>query len=140
MLSVAHTRLDASSKLMNNNENISKESFNEEFCSYLEYHLTKTFAHADDKFIQKLWCDGILMPIIESQTSKKSVNDTRKIVTKAWIGSDGQREYEMRVKLGKYSLRRYARGTSLEDCVPSENTMDWITIDLGKRIIEIQLK
>jgi hypothetical protein len=121
-------------------ENISQESFNEDFCLYLEYHLGNTFAQSEDRAIRGLWCDGVMMPLISSQLSKKSVNDTRRIVTKAWIGYDGQGEYELTIKFGKYSLRRYAKGTSLKDCVPGDETMGWINIDVEKRRIEIQLK
>jgi hypothetical protein len=67
---------------MNETEFIGKESFNEDFCSYLEYHLTKTFARSTDKSISKLWCDGIQMPLVKNQISKKSVNDNRKMITK----------------------------------------------------------
>ena len=61
---------------------IIKESFNEDFCIRLEYHLTKAFEYSGDKTLKGFWCDGILMPLIESQLTKKSVNETRKIVTK----------------------------------------------------------
>ena len=98
---------------MNESENLSKESFDKEFCAYLEYHLTRTFANAEDEFIQKIWCDGILMPFFDSQTLKKNVNDAKKIITKAWIGPNGQEEYQLIIKLGRYSLRRYAKGSSL---------------------------
>jgi hypothetical protein len=130
----------AASKKMNNDVNISQESFNKDFCLFLEYHLGETFGQSEDKTIKGLWCDGVQMPLITSQISKKSVNDTRRIVTKAWIGYDGQREYEMTIKFGKFSLRRYAKGTCLKDCVPSADTMDWINLDIDKRTIEIQLK
>ncbi|MBD2767585.1 hypothetical protein IC235_06735 [Hymenobacter sp. BT664] len=124
---------------MNEYKDASKESFNDDFCSYLEHHLTRAFANAEDELVQKVWCDGVLMPFFENQTSKKSVNDTKRIVTKAWIGQDGQGEYELVIKFEKYSLRKYARGSSLQDCVPSERTLDWINIDLARRTIEIQL-
>ena len=116
---------------------IIKESFNEDFCTQLEYHLTKTFEKSE---IKGFWCDGVLMPSIESQLTKKSVNDTRQITTKAWLGYDGQGEYEMTIHFGQYSLRRYANGTSLTDCLPSEDSSDWVTLDIEKKTIELQLK
>jgi len=121
-------------------EDIFKESFNEDFCSFLEYHLTATFQNSNDRNISSLWCDGILPSLIIKQISKKSVNDARKIITKAFIGKDGQTEFEMTIFFGKYSLRRYSKGTSLEDCVPENDSMDWVNIDLEKRTIELQLK
>ena len=116
-----------------------RESFNEDFCLFLEYHLSGTFANSEQNNIKWLWCDGVMMPF-ENQLSKKYVNDNRKIITKAWIGHDGNNQYEMTIKFGRYSLRRYARGTSLESCVPSEEAMDWINIDVINKTIELMLK
>jgi len=120
------------------NEDITKESFNEEFCLFLEYHLSNTFRHAEAKELKGLWCDGILMPP-KNQFTKKYINDNRQLTTKAWIGYDGNSAYEMTIKFGKYSLRRYAIGTNLEDCVPSEKTMDWIDVDIDNKRIELKL-
>ena len=117
-----------------------KESFNEDFCAELEYHLTRTFNQSDDKNLRGFWCDGILMPTNDLQLTKKNINDKRKIVTKACLGYDGQDEYEMTINFGQYSLRRYAKGTDLSDCLPNEDTMDWISLDMKSKTIELQLK
>jgi hypothetical protein len=117
-----------------------KESFDRDFCEHLEYHLGRTFTNSDDKEIHELWCDGILDPFIESQLTKKNVNDTRTIVTTAFIGHDGQGKYEMTIRLGQQSLRQYAKGSSMIDCLPSEESMDWITLDLDNQKIEVRLK
>jgi hypothetical protein len=119
---------------------IIKESFNEDFCVQLEYHLTRTFENSEDKNLKGFWCDGVLMPFAESQLTKKGVNDTRKIVTKAWLGYDGQGEFEMTINFGQLSLRRYAKGSDLSDCLPSENSMGWVTLDIERKTIELQLK
>lgn len=117
-----------------------EESFNREFCEYLEWHLGRTFEKSGDNKLRGLWCDGILPPFIERQLTKKSVNDTRTIVTTAFIGYDGQGKYEMTIKFGRYSLRRYARGSSMIDCLPGDDSTDWITLDMENAKIEIRLK
>jgi hypothetical protein len=119
---------------------IIKESFNEDFCAQLEYHLTRTFGNSENKNLKGFWCDGVLMPFIESQLTKKSVNDTRKIVTKAWLGYDGQGEFEMIIRFGQRSLSSYAKGYNLTDCLPGEESLDWITLDIEEKKIELQLK
>jgi hypothetical protein len=117
------------------------ESFNEDFCCHLEYHLCRTFENSDNKELKSFWCDGVSQhPYIDSQITKKSVNDTRKIETKAWIGTDGQDEYETTIRFGKYSLRRYAKGKSLIDCIPSDETTDWLDINTINKTIEIRLR
>jgi hypothetical protein len=60
-------------------------------------------------------------------------------VTKAWIGTNGQDEYEMTIRFGKYALRRYSKGTEMIDCIPSSESMDWIDIEPEKKKIGIRL-
>jgi len=116
-------------------------SFNENFCNHLEYHLGLTFENSDRQDLNGFWCDGISWnPTSDNQLTKKSVNDIRQIVTKAWIGKDGQDEYEMKIRFGKYSLRRYSKGTEMIDCIPSSDSMDWIDIEPENKKIEIRLK
>ncbi len=126
--------------MTDNKKDTIKESFNEDFCAELEYHLTRTFNQSDDKSLRGFWCDGILMPTNDLQLTKKSINDKRKIVTKAFLGYDGQDEYEMTINFGQYSLRRYAKGTDLSDSLPNEDTMDWVSLDMKSKTIELKLK
>lgn len=123
-------------KFVKKHEAKSKESFNEEFCLTLEYHLCSTFRNSDQKEIRRLWCDGIVC----DQFSKKYVNNNREIETIAWIGEEGQNEYDMKIKFGKYSLRRYAKGTEMTDCIPESDLMDWVEININKKWIVVQLK
>jgi hypothetical protein len=101
--------------------------------------LSSIFVESDDKLIRSLWCDGVLMPYFEWQFTKKRVNNTRRIETKAWIGRirGEQWLFDLTIHFGKYSLRRYARGTSLEDCLPD---IDDIVVDFGKKYIEIFMR
>ena len=126
---------------MNEKEKQTVESFNEDFCLHLEFHLCRTFANSDQKELRRFWCDGVLWhPSSDARLTKKSVNDTRKIETSAWIGKTGQDNYDMTITFGRYSLRRYAKGASLIDCIPSEESMDWIDIDTKNKTIEIRLR
>jgi len=119
---------------------IHNPSFNEVFCNHLEYHLGKTFQNIDDQDLHEFFCDGICWKSVpESQLTLKIVNDTRKIVTTAFIGVDGQDLYEMVIHLGRYSLKRYAKGSSLVTCIPPANITDWIDINANKRIINLKL-
>lgn len=115
------------------------ESFDEHFCFILEYYLTSVLEEPNDKQIRSLWCDGILMPYIEIQLTKKSVNDTRKIETKAWIGQGPSKQclFDLILRFGKYSLRRYAKGNNLKDCLPgSEN----ISVDFENKRMELFMR
>lgn len=116
-------------------------SFNSEFCHFLENHLTLFFSKAKEKQIRSLWCDDILMPGNEIQVTKKSVNDTRRIITKAWIGigtrSDVQ--FDLIIHFGKYSLRRYAKENKLDDCIPPLESSQHINIDIENTLIELHL-
>jgi hypothetical protein len=129
-----------SEQMSESKKEIIKESFNEDFCLPLAHHLTRTFGNSEDKKLKGFWCDGVMIPFIESQLTKKSVNDTKKIVTKAWLGYNGQGEFEMTIKFGETSRECYAKGSDLTDSLPSEESMDWITLNIERKTIELRLK
>ncbi len=116
-------------------------SFNEEFCDYLEYHLGDTFLNSGREDVKGFWCDGVSwFPHDEAQLTKKKINDTKKLITQAWIGKTGQDIYQMTIHFGKYSLRRCAKGKPIIDCIPASDNMEWVEIDISKKTIEIRLK
>ena len=114
---------------------MTEESFNQEFCEFLEFHLSNTFRNSNKKEIKNLWCDGIIW----NHNSKKMVVEKREIETIIYIGKDGQGEYQLKIKLGKDSLRRYAKGASLKESVPSSDKLDWIEIDITNKRIKLLL-
>lgn len=121
-------------------ENI-KTPFNKEFCTRLEYRICHELEKSTDPELKGFWCDGVLWkPLVENQLSQKHVNDKRKIVTKAWIGKTGQTEYKATIHFGKYSLRRYAKGNDLTECIPSDESTEWIEIDTEYKTLDIKLK
>lgn len=130
---------------MSGKNDLENGSFNAEFLESLERHLDNSLSHFSDKRINSLSCDGILPPWMENQLSRKSVNDTRKItgITVFFLGLEersGNTVYELTIKFGKYSLRRYAKGTSLIDCIPRTDLTDSISIDAANKKIVLTLK
>jgi hypothetical protein len=125
---------------MNNQDQAYTQSFSREFCQYLEWHLGAAFETAEDKNIHGLWCDGVMLPFFDKELIPKAVNDSRKIITTAYIGYGGEHVFEMTIRLGKYALRRYAKAVSMVDCIPAAESMDWITLDVENRKIEVRLK
>src|SRR5688500_1598681 len=95
-----------------------KELLNQDFMSVLEYHLSKTFKNSDDKSINSLWCDGIDHTGI--------VKENNVLETRAWIGKDGQTEYNMVINFSDEFLNKK---TSL----PSINSLDWIKIEINNK-------
>ncbi len=122
------------------NYNIDFEpSFNQEFCTNLEYSLNFDNIQRDD--IKGYWCDGIdHLPANIKSLAKSSIEKDRIIITKAWIGKDGQDIYEMRIKCGNKFVEAYTTNHSLLDSIPNDNEENWIDIDPVKKQIEIRLK
>lgn len=121
-------------------------SFNEDFCIHLEYHLCRTFANeAVDKF-NVFWCDGVSWAPYYSANanmdylSVENILKRKKIITSANIGVDGQDYYEISLLLGEKALSNYEFGLSLIDCLPNEESMDWISLDISNKKIELKLK
>lgn len=115
------------------------ESFNVAFCESLEFHLTHLLSIMEHSLVKGFWCDGVLMPPDKLNISKKRINDTRKIETKAWIGRGGEIQFKLITHLGKKSLRKYAKGKQLNDCIPTEQEKS-LKIDLDNKLIELYLK
>ena len=106
------------------------------FCEYLEYEICKAFELSENELIKGFWCDGVLL----NQTySQKVINDNRQIVLKAFIGKEGQTEYELTLKFGNKALSRFARNLDIKECVPNSDKLNWFTIDTKRNKIEIQL-
>ena len=110
-----------------------------EFCAYLEYEITKAFRHSANHQIKDFWCDGVIKDQADNAYSQKTVNDTRKIVLKAFIGKDGQTEFELVLKLGNKALSRYARNLDIRECLPGPDNPEFMMVDVGRKRIEIRL-
>ena len=115
-----------------------------DFLIHLEFEISIALENASEKYKKPYWCDGILMPDSEDEYSQKKVNDTRKITLRAVIPKEQyeDKEYwwDLIIKFGKYSLRRYAKVKRIEDCIPNTDNADWIELDIENKIIEVQLK
>ena len=125
---------------MKTSENNIKTTFNEKFCTRLEYRICHELAKSTDRVLKWFWCDGVSWFPSENQLNKKYVNDKRKIITKAWIGKDGQDVYLATIHFGKKALSNYAKDRELTECIPDlESETEWIDIDIENKTIEIKL-
>ncbi|WCO03537.1 hypothetical protein [Psychroserpens ponticola] len=121
------------------------KSFNSKFCVHLEYAISREFQYSADKELKHFWCDGVSSePLIGFENNKeyldyKNISKTKFIETIAWTGQTGQTIYNLTINLGKQSLKEYKDGLSLIDCIPEENTRDWIDIDVENKTMEIKL-
>lgn len=115
------------------------ESFDIDFCDALDRYLATVLPYDDHKLVCYATTDGVEMPFIQKQLTKKSVNDTRKIETTVWllIGKDNV-QFALVLYFGKYSLRRYAKGQRLNDCLPPPDS-NAAYIDFENKLVELHL-
>ena len=111
----------------------------QDFCEFLEYEITKALSNSVEERLKAFWCDGVLLPDIENEYSKKSVNDKREVLMTAFTGQTGQDKYELTLRFGRKALSRYARDLSLEECVPNSETNNWLYVVPTNKKILIQL-
>jgi hypothetical protein len=111
----------------------------QDFCEFLEYEICKAIELSDNEQINGFWCDGVLLNQSDSSYSQKAVNDDRHVILKAFIGKDGQTEYELILKFGKKALSRFGRNLDIKECVPNPDKQNWFDIDTKRNKIEIQL-
>ena len=110
-------------------------AFTQDFCLELEYHLTRAFINCNGKFNQ-LWCDGVDVPDVKEQSSKHP----NKVFTMAWFGDGGQDRYKMTIKLGKKALKYCGEGLGLSDCLPPDDRLDWVYLDVENKEIVVSLR
>lgn len=119
----------------------SEHPFDKEFCSNLEYRLSASFKYSEDSRLKYFWCDGVdHEPYPIEQLGIRTITQTKKIVTRAWIGKDGQDIYEITIHFNESALVNYANGALLVNNLPKEEDTDWWNIDIEKRTIEVYLK
>jgi hypothetical protein len=113
--------------------------FDQDFCAFLEYEICKAFQHSDNEEVKGFWCDGVLPLATSNSYSHKSISDSRQIPLKAFIGKDGQAEYELVLKLGNKAVGRHAGNLDIKECIPSPSRPNWFSIDTKRGKMEIQL-
>ena len=79
---------------------------NQQFLEHLEYEISIAFSNSLNQETKGFWCDGILFPSNENEYSKKTINDKRQLILRAFIGKEGQDIYEMTLHFGKKSLSK----------------------------------
>lgn len=113
--------------------------FNQDFCTHLEYSLDFEKLKRED--LKGFWCDGVdHLPTDIKSLAKSRIEKDRVIKTKAWIGKDGQDEYEMLLNLGDEFMKAYKADSNLIDSIPGREEKDWFDIDIEQRTIEVKLK
>lgn len=123
----------------NQSDNEQVKIIDRDFCEFLEYEICKAFVHSDNDEIKGFWCDGVLTDQPDSYYSQNFVNDNREVKLKAFIGKDGQTEYELTLKFGNKALSRYARNLDIKECIPNPDKQNWFDIDTKRNKIEIRL-
>ena len=116
-----------------------QKSFTVDFCNRLEYHLSQAFGNSQNQETKRFWCDGIEVPDAGNQSMENFI-EAKEIVTGAWVGLTGQDKYKMVIRLGSESLGKCLKGLSLNNCLPSNELLDWVALDVQNRVIILQLK
>jgi len=109
-----------------------------EFCSQLAFHLSRAFKNNCTNKFDCLWCDGILPPDKWRQ-ELDTFHKTKEILTMGFVGTDGQDKHWIMLKLGSRSFKKCMKGLNLEQCLPGDETLDWIEINPINKIISLQL-
>ena len=114
------------------------KSFNQDFCHALEFHLTRAFANNSSNKFERIWCDGIMEPEAWRQ-DLDNFYKIKEIVTYGWLGLTGQDKYWVIIKLGDLSFERCLQGFSMDECLPDDQTLDWVNLDEQNWKIVLQL-
>ncbi len=110
----------------------------QDFCTFLEYKISKTLELRNDEQLRGFWCDGVLLPDNLKEYSEKSVNDKRQIIMTAYMGKSGQEKYELTLRFGKKALSKYVRDLDIKECIPDIKDEGWFNIDVFNKQVTIQ--
>ena len=122
------------------------DSFNEEFCLYLEKYLGLIFENSDDEIIRTFWCDGVSRaPFHNTRSnewylSNKRVRRDRSIETVVYTGKTGQEIFNLVIELGPVAIRLYENGQGLKESLPGVEERDRIEIDIKSKAIKLRLE
>jgi hypothetical protein len=106
-----------------------------DFCTYLEYQLCDFLKTSEREDLKGFWCDGVL----PANYSKKYINDNRTALLKAFIGKDGQTEFEILLEFGPKALSNYAKDLTIQDCIPKTDEQQLFIIDTKNKKMRILL-
>lgn len=109
------------------------------FCSFLEYEISKILANTGNLMLKGFWCDGVLLPESKKEYSQKFVNNNKKVIMTAFIGKTGQEKYKLILKFGNQALSKYAKDLDISDCMPIVKDSNCFAIDTIKQELTIQL-
>lgn len=122
------------------NYNLNEPVFNLEFCSHLEWSLD--FNNIENEkikyYAKSFWCDGIShLPEDSKSLLYHTIENSKQIITKAWIGYGGDEIYEMKIKFGKKAIENYKNNKSLIECIPKNNeNPNWIKLFMEDKKID----
>jgi len=111
-------------------------AFTLDFRIELEYHLSRAFENCCDSQFDRPGCDGIDIPDMSQQRSDRP----NWVFTMAWFGPSGQDRYKMNIRLGKWALENCRKGLSLSECLPGDDRLDWVILDVENKEIILRLK
>ncbi|MCF8254139.1 MAG: hypothetical protein K9H61_11865 [Bacteroidia bacterium] len=100
-----------------------------DFCDFLEFEICKAFENSANEQIKGFWCDGVLLKKDENDYSQKLVINKRQVQLKAFIGKDGQTEYELTLRFGEKALSQFVKKLSIKNCFPNASAPNWFEID-----------
>lgn len=118
--------------------------FNRQLLDLLIFRITFTLSHSTDPDKRKCWCDEIQFPHMQQDELKTLALQFKQVIAKTWIDEgkakdrlNGQHMYDLHINFGEESLQCLKLNVSLMDCVPE--TLDWLKIDMNKKVLEVQL-
>jgi hypothetical protein len=109
------------------------------FCEFMEYEMCRFFSNSDIEEVKGFWCDGVLLSAPAVCYTDEFITDRKQASFKAYIGNDGQTQYDLVLKFGPQTMNRFLEGQDLEDCVSLPVQKESYNIDTVKKEIEIQL-
>lgn len=106
---------------------------NKDFCSALEYLLTRLLRSSSLPECKGFWCDGVSAHLPDKYYQPSHVSFSKQLIFRAFSGKTGQEEYELILHLSSQAVLTYTRQAEMSEHLPDTNAENTFDIDVDKR-------
>lgn len=109
------------------------------FCEYLENEICKAIQIYPTNETKDFWCGGVLLSEPFNTYTTDYIIENKQVLLKAYVGKNGQEEYDLILKFGELALSYQAKNMDIINCLPNIELTNWLSIDTNKKTIVIHL-
>ncbi len=110
-----------------------------DFCTALEYAITRAFHHSNRDELKGFWCDGVVLWAPSSELEIRRFEENGEIQGIAWLGKQEGEQYEITIRTSNGSKRAFRLGGDIKQYIPEAEADEWIYLHQKARRIIVRM-